>query len=254
MRQILIGGASALASLVLGIIFGLIFSWGVFPLQYTNADLVDLRQSHKDDLVRMISAAYELDGDLNTAKKQLLYLGIGNSVQTINTLIDQETRSGNSTSISTLIRLRRAIASSSVATPTVVPTQVMTPTVIYVIATPEIPVATLTLVEKTPLSCIDEPETAKLRFTVRDTAGLGVPNVGIEIRWDAGSETIYTGLKPERGVGYADFEATPGNFSVTVLNAKSETVSNLVIGAPPANCKNDNGKTPRGWKLVFQQN
>jgi hypothetical protein len=202
----------------------------------------------------MISAAYELDGDLNAAKQRLAHLGIDNPVQTINTLIDQETHAGNSQSVSTLIRLRRAISSSSsVAVQTVMPTQVVTPTVIYVIATPETPFATFSLIEKTPLSCVDEPETAKLRFTVRDTTGREVPNVAIEIRGDGGSETVYTGLKPERGLGYADFEANPGIFSVTVLNAKSETVSNLAIGAPPANCKSDSGKTLRGWKLVFQQ-
>ena len=232
---------------------GLGLSWGVFPLQYTNADVTDLRQSHKDDYVRMIGAAYDLDGNAAAAKQRLDHLGLDNSVQTINALIDQETRSGNSSSASTLVRLRRALTSTAVAVQTVAPTQVITPTVIYVVATPEIPVAAYTLVEKTQLSCVDEPETAKFQVKVRDMAGREIPNIGIEIRWDSGAETIYTGLKPERGLGYADFEAPAGTFSVTILNAKSETVSNLVIGQPPANCKNDRGATPRGWKLVFQQ-
>jgi hypothetical protein len=54
-------------------------------------------------------------------------------------------------------------------------------------------------------------------------------------------------------VGYADFDATPGVFSVTIPNTASERTGDLLIGEPPANCRNDRGSTPRGWKLVFQQ-
>ena len=109
------------------------------------------------------------------------------------------------------------------------------------------------LVEHAQLSCVDEPESAYLRFFVRDAAGHDLPNVAIEIRGKDATETIFTGLKPERGAGYADYEATPGTYAVTILNSQSETFANLVIGEMPANCKADRGATPRGWTLIFQQ-
>ena len=80
-----------------------------------------------------------------------------------------------------------------------------------------------------------------------------MPNIAISIRWENGEEIVYTGLKPERGLGYADFQAEPGTYSITLVNAQSDTVADLLIGAAPANCKTDRGVTPRGWKIVFQQ-
>ena len=80
-----------------------------------------------------------------------------------------------------------------------------------------------------------------------------MPNVGIQVRWTGGDDIVYTGLKPERGIGYADYQAAPGTFSATILSAQGDQVSDLVIGELPADCKADRGATPRGWKLVFQQ-
>ena len=142
-------------------------------------------------------------------------------------------------------------ADSVAQPPTLKPGQ--TPQAVIVVTTPTEPVPTFTLVEHTQLSCTDEPDAPHLRFIVRDANGHDLPNVASQIRSAAGDDTVYTGLKPERGVGYADFEATPGTFSVTLLNAQSDTVSDLLIGDAPANCRTDRGATPRGWKLVFQQ-
>jgi hypothetical protein len=253
-RRFLIGGA-ALTSVALGIAIGLVIAWGVWPVQYANADPVDLRQSCKDDYIRMISVAYQMDGDIIAAKQRLSQLGLSDPVQAINDLISRDNvSSGNPDDLDALTSLALALsANSQVPTPqpTLLPGE--TPQTIVVVETPTEQVSSFALVEQTPLSCTDEPDAPHLQIIVRDASGRDLPNVGIQIRWAGGDETIYTGLKPERGLGYADFEATPGTFSVTLVNAQSDTASDLLIDEAPANCKIDHGTTPRGWKLVFQQ-
>ena len=249
----MIGGV-ALTSIAMGIALGLLITWVVWPVQFTNADPADLRPASKDDYLRMISAAYAVDGDLAAAKQWLEQLGVKNPAQAINNLIAQPKGSaGDGSSLDALSNLELAlnIKADTTPPPTLKPGE--TAQAVIVVTTPTEPVSSFTLVEHAQLSCSDEPDAPHLRFIVRDASGHDLPNMGIQIRSATGDDTVYTGLKPERGVGYADFEATPGTFSVTLLNARSDTVSDLVIGDAPANCRTDRGATPRGWKLVFQQ-
>jgi hypothetical protein len=92
-----------------------------------------------------------------------------------------------------------------------------------------------------------------MRFVVRDMRGKEMPNVGIEVRSAGMDETIFTGLKPERGIGYADLDVTPGTFSLALLNAALESPVQFPVGAAPVDCALDRGATPRGWKVVLQQ-
>jgi len=236
----------------LGIAIGLVIAWVLLPVQYTNATPADLRPSHKDDYVRIIGAAYALDGDLAAAKQRLTRLGLSNATQTFDDLIARDKPATCKPSTrEPLIRLSQALGLK--LQPTAQRLGHGTPSVIVVVATPAASVPIFELAEQTQLSCADEPIVAHLRVFVRDKSGRDLPNVGVEIRWANGDETIYTGLKPERSIGYADFQAIPGTYSVAVVNAQSAPVSNLVIGEAPTNCQADRGATPRGWKLVFRQ-
>jgi hypothetical protein len=244
-------GTAALISLALGIAIGLLVTWVLLPVQYTNADAADLRLSYKDDYLRMIGAAYQVDGNLNAAKARLNELGLSSPIQSIDNLIARDRAA--SVSPTTLEALTMLAQSISVKPDLVAARPTSAPQAVVVVTTPTAVVPTFKLVEHTQLSCVDEPDAAYLRFIVRDVHGHDLPNVGIQIRWSGGDDTVYTGLMPERGVGYADYEATPGNYTVTILNAQSDTVSDLIVSAAPADCKTDHGATPRGWKLVFQQ-
>lgn len=250
--MILVGAACA--SLAVGIAIGLVITWVLWPVQFTGAEPADLRQSYKDDYIRMISSAYQMDGDLTAARQRLSQLGLGNPTQTINRLITRQTTSTNTAELDALTSLSQSlsVAGQTAALPAS-PGAGSTPQTIVVVTTPTEPIPVFALAQHTQLSCADQPETARLIFIVRDAAGRELPNVGIQIHWNGGDDTVYTGLKPERGIGYADWDAAPGNYSVTILNAQSDTVSDLVIGAAPANCATDRGATPRGWKLVFQE-
>jgi hypothetical protein len=245
-----------LTSLVGGVAVGLLITWVILPVEFHNADPADLRPALKDDYVRLISLAYETDGDLAVAQRRLSALALAHPAQTFTDLIEREIRSADAPATQdALIHLSHALGWKLPYTalrPPPTPRGGAT-LIVTVIATPVPRVPSFALVEHAQLSCVDAPDSAYLKFFVRDAAGKDLPNIAIEIRGKDLIETIYTGLKPERGVGYADYEAAPGTYAVTILNSQTETFANLVIGEMPANCKADRGQTPRGWKLVFQQ-
>ena len=240
---------------MVGIILGLIVTWVLWPVEFKNADVADLRSSYKDDYLRMISSAYQADGDLETAKARLNKIGLADPVQAIDDLIARDKKSSAyAASLDALGYLARAISAPPPSAAAGQKPGSRTPQAVMVVAaTPTPAAATFSLVEHMQLTCQDVPDAAYLVFVVRDANGQDLPNVGIEVRWAGGDDIVYTGLKPERGVGYADYQAAPGTFSATVLNAQSDQVSDLMIGDPPADCRADRGATPRGWKLVFQQ-
>lgn len=248
--------AAALASLIIGVALGLLLTWVIWPVEFKNADPADLRPTLRDDYIRMISLAYEADGDVARARQRLGALRLTNPAQTFNELIEREIRNASDPATpDALVHLAQALDLKPPYTAMRPPPQPRSgaPITVFVVATPVNTAPSFQLIEHAQLSCVDEPENAYLRFFVRNAAGRDLPNIAIEIRGKDMNETIYTGLKPERGLGYADYEAAPGTYAVTILNSQTETFANLVIGEMPANCKADKGVTPRGWKLVFQQ-
>jgi hypothetical protein len=241
--------------LLLGVALGLLVTWVFWPVEFKNADLADLRPSLKEDYVRMIAVAYEADGDAATATQRLAPLGLDKPPQTFSALIEREkNNSDDSLTRDALIHLSQALGyqlSYTAQRPTPGPSS--TPTSTPAPETPVVNIPVFGLIDHAQLTCADEVDGPLLKFYVRDAIGRDLPNIGIEIKSDDVVETIYTGLKPERGLGYADYAAAPGTYSATVLNARSETISNLVVGLAPENCQADKGATPRGWKIVFQQ-
>jgi hypothetical protein len=66
-----------------------------------------------------------------------------------------------------------------------------------------------------------------IQVEVFDSAGQPVPGMGIFISWDGGQDRFFTGLKPERGLGYADFEMIPGISYTLRLSDGGQLVSDL---------------------------
>lgn len=240
----------------MGIALGLGITWGGMPLDFKNAPPAALRLAIKEEYVRMISLAYEADGDVALAQRRLAALELADPSQIFTDLIEHERRSAHEPTVQdALIHLGHALGYKLPYTtrrPTPLPRH-STVITITVVATPVSYAPSFKLVEYAQLSCGDELPDARLKFYVRDAAGRDLPNIAIEIRSQDTIEIVYTGLKPEHGLGYADYQAAPGTYAVTILNSHTETVSNLVVGNPPTNCSADRGVTPRGWKLVFQQ-
>ena len=57
---------------VLGIVLGLVvLGWWLWPVQWTNADLVDLKPGHKESYLQMVADSYALSGNLEAARVRL---------------------------------------------------------------------------------------------------------------------------------------------------------------------------------------
>ena len=61
-------------SLVVGVAIGVALGWVVWPVNYVDTDIVDLRAGYQDDYVLMISDAYVLNRDLALARERLARL------------------------------------------------------------------------------------------------------------------------------------------------------------------------------------
>ena len=87
----------------------------------------------------------------------------------------------------------------------------------------------------------------QLRVSVRDVAGQPEPNVELLIRWTGGEDRFFTGLKPEIGAGYADFDMQEGEgYQVVVIGMESDVARGIVADA----CVEQGHLA--SWDIVFQ--
>lgn len=124
-----------LAGAVVGLLFGMLIGWGLWPVQYTDTDPVDLKPEHKDDYVVMVSAAYARDGNLEKAKARLAKLEADDAGQVVADLARRYISMGaGRVDIRNLVQLADALGSSDpamldyIATSTPTPTSTATPT------------------------------------------------------------------------------------------------------------------------------
>lgn len=83
-----------------------------------------------------------------------------------------------------------------------------------------------------------------------DAAGQGVPGVQVIVNWDGGESRFSTGLKPELGLGYADFSLVPGVVYTLRLAEGGQIIPDLVA----SECQADDGSRFWGsWVLIFKQ-
>ena len=124
-------------------------------------------------------------------------------------------------------------------TPTLLPTRTATPT----------QGAPYVLKDKSPLCDIKVREPRIIIHTL-DAAGQPVPGVEIIVSWPGGEDRLFTGLKPELGLGYGDFNMLPGvTYSVHLAEG-----GELVQGLLSNECETRAGERFWGsWALMFAQ-
>jgi hypothetical protein len=89
-----------------------------------------------------------------------------------------------------------------------------------------------------------------IQVFVEDTDGRPVPGIEVVVNWEDGENHFFTGVKPELGMGYADFIMTPGVVYSLRLVAGGEILPDLT----PAECETTTGSRYWGsWLLKFEQ-
>jgi hypothetical protein len=253
-----------LLGLVLGLAGGLVYSWLLNPVEYTDTAPASLRQDFKEDYLSLIASAYAATGDLNRARARLTLLGVGAAPEELSRLAQSRLGAGQPESEARALAQLAAVlgerpspliltpgsptatdvaqsspTASVTASPTTRPSATPSPT----------PGAPFALLEK-ELICDPDLLEAQLQMQVLDAAGEGVPGIQILVVWDNGQDTFYTGLKPELGAGYADFNMTPDTvYSLQLIDGESP-ISGLIA----EECTDPSGNPyPGSWLLTFQQ-
>ena len=100
------------------------------------------------------------------------------------------------------------------------------------------------------LDCGREYEVPLIQVYTLNATNAPVPGVKIVVTWDGGVNTFFTGFKPELGLGYADFEMSPGIIYILQLTEGDKPVTGLAA----QECEATSGERYWGsWRLTFKQ-
>ena len=269
-----------LTGLLIGLGIGLLVAWVISPVQYVDTTPVSLRADFKDGYRALIASAYLATGNLERAQSRLGLLGDPDTIQALITQAQRAQVLGDPGNTAyNLSRLAEAFQqptspinppapTQTVASPlpvigspsatSLVMTPIRTPTRTATPPQPPTPRPTRTptptpgmpfeLVEQQVVCNPGYPE-GLLQIELADAAGTPVPGMRLTVTWLGGSDTFYTGLKPDLGLGIADFEMSPG----VTYNLQVGTGGSILGGLSAPNCPDAGGDYWGGIYLFFQQ-
>jgi len=140
-------------------------------------------------------------------------------------------------------------ASSPTVTPTRKPTRTPRPPT----PTP-LPLPPFRLVQQEQIC--ESGQTPRIEVVVRDERGAGLAGVEVWLMWPGGADRAVTGLKPQSGAGYADFDAERGapgavNYTLGISELGMPLVTDLRI----TSCPSQKGKEPLvgSWRIVLER-
>lgn len=253
-----------LTALILGLGLGLVYSWMISPLTQKDTHPATLREDYQDVYRALIARAYQANHNLPRARARLELLGdqepaLALAAQAQRSLAergDQE-MARLLAALSTDLRTTPETAEDGLTAPSPTPEpgesgdpdsppptgtepagtgeadpEESTPT-----PTPEPVSPTLTPTEAPPFTLQDQalicnPELSEplIQVFATNAEGEGVPGVEIIVTWgNDNRERFFTGLKPDLGDGYADFEVEPGTTYTVELPENRTLVENLQV-------------------------
>ncbi|HLF25984.1 MAG TPA: hypothetical protein VJG32_06590 [Anaerolineae bacterium] len=258
-----------LLAIVIGLALGLLYAWLLDPLEFRTADPYHVESRYRGVWIVMSAEAYLVSGDWDRTQARLDGLNDPNLAQTVSALFERASADGPNDQARALAYLADRLGARTagmvvylttpVVTPTARPTRpVATPTPPLIAPTPTDAFPTLTpTATPTPefsLASRDnvcETGVPQIRVNVQDLEGNGLPGVDIWVTWNSGADRFVTGLKPEFGSGFADFEMQPGvNYRV---GAGTQSALALVSNLRADPCTTEAGEAGRlSWNIVLQ--
>jgi hypothetical protein len=279
--------AGVIIGLILGIAGGLYIAWEVSPTVEVNTEPWQLTAEDKAHYMVAILMAYDADSNLDRAINRLLTLRYpGDPIQEVANVACQLATTGyvdNSSgfhAVQTMVRFyqsqgRTGCADELILVQDTAPTQVVqidVPTATLTppatkTATPEgLGAATATPVQvvvptRVPQSSYvlagvstfcDAEQSGVIEVTVYQANGsTGIPGQQVRVRWDNGESRFYTGLKPERGPAYADFDMEPDRSYIVDLPGRSDPVPQP-LSAVPCVTPNGDSRALTSYRVSFR--
>jgi hypothetical protein len=286
-----------LVGLVIGLVLGLVYQWGISPVELINTNPALLRFDYRHDWVRMVALSYVADGDLDRVRARLEGLEHEDIEGPIGALIEEYAAAGYSADTlrrlsvvadtfdvrtsAMLVYLSTPGALPTIPTRTPSPTSSFTPTVpvlstftpvpvptpIYVSSPLQTPTPELTGTLPTPgptvtpsllyrLTLAEQEQICRpgqvprVEVVVKDDRGTGVPGVEIWLMWPGGADRAVTGLKPQDGAGYADFNVEPNvRYSLGIGEVGMPLVTDLRLDPCPTG---EDTELMGSWRIVLE--
>lgn len=251
---------------VLGIGLGLLYGWLISPVKYTDTGPDSFRADYKDQYLSLVAIAYKSDGDLDRAKVRLSKLKDANLNASITALAQRLAAEGKPEA-SDLALLAADLNDNgglptpvqaqtvAVASPTLPPTDLPTPTVFIPVVT-AVPTPSPTpdydysLVSRDPY-CNDDQRQTLIIVDVVDANNQPLPGVHLSVKWADGQDGFVTGLKPEISSSYGDYKMSAGITYTLQIGARTPAVTGLT--PPLCTAIEDNSQYPGSIRLVFQR-
>jgi hypothetical protein len=250
---------------IAGVAGGLFYTWVVDPVEYYDTAPHALYAQEKAIYLAIIGDLYAYEQDLDFARAWLAELGVEADGAVLAGFIEQYLDGGGRPEeVRNLAHLAEALGAHGgvllvfgpepvpSATP-LPPTPTTTPGVeaspfptVAVTATP-----TFRLVDRTAL-CAAAGQQGRVAIHVQDAEGAEMAGMEIVVSWATGQDRLFTGLRPELGVGYADFEMSPGTeYSVSLADFGGDAAEDLSSALSAGVCPT--GTVALDWKITFQQ-
>jgi hypothetical protein len=251
-----------LLALVAGFVGGLLYTWLLEPIETYEGEPQTLRTKDKYVYLALIGDLYYAEGDLARAESRLAEIGIEASGPLLTDLIEQYLDAGGRTGeVRNLARLAEALGASGGVLnvfaqqplPSPQPTDTLAP---ETIASPTAmlsptPAPTFVLSEQTAI-CAEPNRPGSILVWVRDADGNGLPGVEVVVSWNTGQDRFFTGLRPEKGQGYADFTMAPQvEYDVSLAGFRGDTAEGLGSTLSPGICPTDT--LALDWRLAFEE-
>lgn len=236
-----ISWAALILGLIAGAVGGIFFAWNVAPTEEFDTAPWQLRAEDQRQYLIALMVSYAYDGDLQRTIDGLADLRLsGDPIQAVanaacelastgfvNSLSGEQAvrammqfyqlqgRSGCADQLLPPIQAQPTVEVIVAATPTLPPPPTKTPTPEGAAPPTETPAGARIVPTTEPQrafrlarleSFCDADFPGIIEVYVQNSDGTGIAGQRVRVSWDGGENTFVTGLKPERGADYADFE------------------------------------------------
>jgi hypothetical protein len=253
----------AVLAMAAGLAGALLYTWVLDPVEYYDSSPDALYIDAKLVYLLLIGDIYANTGDLAQAKAWLSELDVAADGQVLAGFVERYLDSGGQPEeVRNLARLAADLGAHGGVLlvfdtlPAPANTAATAPAVQAVAsatsqpATPT-PEPGFRLVEQTSL-CADPGRPGQIAVWVRDANGNPLPGIEIVVSWSQGQDRFFTGLRPGRGTGYADFEMKPGiEYEAALAEFRGDVAEGLTSDLAPGLCPT--GTLALNWKLTFEE-
>jgi hypothetical protein len=265
--------------LLIGLALGVGYAWVLRPADFGGAEPASLQPVYRGEYILLIATAYQADGNLDRARTRLELFPeldpavLGSLAQQVVAANGSEDAARGLALLS--VALAKATPLSSMEAPATrsrspSPRAVATENPTLALTVPPLPTATLkptlpSTATKLPgyvlLSrdriCNPLITRPLVQVVIRTPDGKGVAGVAIRILWEGGGSTFVTGMKPEFGSGYADYEIESGKAYQVTLGDGLTVVRELSAPTCPGQTAVAGGSASAAfagsWRLVFEK-